>query len=108
MNKIKSYHAHFYFNESSLEDAREIYDASKSLSNVKLGNFNERNVGPHTTWSFMIDFAVEELVQILPWLTFNRKSLSVLVHPNSGNDLLDHTEYASWFGEKIELDISRF
>lgn len=105
MNNIKSYHAHFYFDERTVIEARNIYKKSKSLVNVSLGNFNEKNVGPHSKWSFMIFFPVEELVQMMPWLTINRDNLSVLVHPLTGNDLLDHTEHAVWFGNKMELNL---
>ena len=106
MDTITSYHTHIYFNKDTVDSARELYKACEVLENVTLGRFHERNVGPHTEWSFMLDFKVVELAKVAPWLTMNRRGLSVLVHPCTDNDLKDHTEHAMWLGKSIELDLS--
>jgi len=108
MKEIEVYHAHIYFNEASLQSARELYEKANILKNVKLGRFNEREVGPHTMWSFMILFNKSELSSVIPWLTVNKTDHSILIHPETGNDLLDHTEYAMWLGKSIDLDTSKF
>jgi DOPA 4,5-dioxygenase len=107
MNLIKSYHAHFYFDHNSIETAKAIYTKGNKLNNIRIGNFNDKIVGPHPTWSFMFDFPVKELTNIMAWIPFNREGLSVLVHPNTGNAYLDHIDYASWFGKRLELNISK-
>lgn len=56
----------------------------------------------------MILFHTAELSSIVPWLTLNKTNHSILIHPDTGNDLLDHTEYAMWLGNPIKLDISKF
>jgi aromatic ring-cleaving dioxygenase len=102
------YHAHFYFSQSSVETARRIYAKAKSLPNTELGSFHERSVGPHIDWSFMILFYHENHSEVTSWLKNNHSDLSVLIHPETGNDLLDHTENAIWLGSEVSLDLSRF
>lgn len=47
----------------------------------------------------------------VPWLVINRGPLSALVHPNTGSDEEEernHTQRATWLGEKIPLDLKVF
>lgn len=51
----------------------------------------------------------------VPWLVVWRGDLSVLVHPNteegglaSESELRNHTQRATWMGEKVPLDLSLF
>lgn len=60
-------------------------------------------------------FTPAQFGAFIPWLVINRGPLSCLVHPNSvdeeGNDLdpeRDHTQRATWMGEKVMLDFSLF
>jgi aromatic ring-cleaving dioxygenase len=53
---------------------------------------------------------------LIPWLVINRGPLSVLVHPNTVDPVTgknedperDHTQRATWMGEKVLLDLSIF
>ena len=38
----------------------------------------------------------------------HHRTQPVLLHPETGNDLMDHKEYAVWLGEPQELDFSIF
>lgn len=102
------YHAHFYFDHSCVEIARSIYAKAKNLPNTELGKFHERSVGPHINWSFMVLFFKENHNEVTSWVNENRQGLSVLIHPETGNDLIDHTENAVWIGNKAQLDLSSF
>lgn len=44
----------------------------------------------------------------VPWLAIHHGPLSILVHPNMGDDLLGHTQHAMWIGEKLSLKLIRF
>ena len=44
----------------------------------------------------------------IPWLVINRGPLSALVHPNTDEEERDHTQRATWMGEKLPLDVSLF
>ncbi|MGL5793939.1 MAG: DOPA 4,5-dioxygenase family protein, partial [Waterburya sp.] len=42
------------------------------------------------------------------WLALNRNDLTILIHPLTGNDLKDHTDYAAWMGVPQELNLDVF
>jgi aromatic ring-cleaving dioxygenase len=60
-------------------------------------------------------FTPAQFGAFIPWLVINRGPLSVLVHPNTV-DLVtgkrdaerDHTQRATWMGERVLLDMSLF
>ena len=52
---------------------------------------------------YQVAFAVNQFDRIVPYLMLNRDGLDVLVHPETGDDLIDHRDYAVWLGEKIPL-----
>jgi len=48
---------------------------------------------------------------VVPWLSFNRGSLDILIHPNAkdySEMLLDHSERALWLGNKRKLNFRIF
>ena len=53
-------------------------------------------------------FSPEQFGAFVPWLEIWRGPLSVLVHPNTGDDERDHTQRAIWMGERYSLDLSLF
>jgi len=40
---------------------------------------------------------------LLPWLMLNRDGLTVLVHPETGDDYTDHSAHAVWLGAMLPL-----
>lgn len=52
-------------------------------------------------------FTPAQFGAFIPWLVINRGPLSALVHPNSedGDELRDHSQRATWLGEKVPLDL---
>jgi aromatic ring-cleaving dioxygenase len=44
----------------------------------------------------------------VPWLMLNRDGLTVLLHPETGDDLTDHTAHAAWFGAVLPLRLEAF
>jgi aromatic ring-cleaving dioxygenase len=66
----------------------------------------EKPVGPHITGMFEVNvFNPEQFGAFIPWLVVNRGPLSALVHPNTGDDVRDHTQRATWMGEPYPLNI---
>ena len=109
MQRIKSYHAHVYFDATTIDQARALCEeAAQLFVGVTMGRVHERPVGPHPDWSCQLAFGPELIGQLLPWLALNRHGLVVFLHPNTGNDLLDHSDHAIWMGAVRPLDLTVF
>lgn len=108
VNQYGQYHAHVYFEQSSLELAQQLCNKVAELFNLAIGRVHQKSVGPHTMWSCQITFTSSDFEQFIPWLDENRANLSVLVHALTGNNLKDHTDYAYWLGDEVDLNLSIF
>lgn len=104
--QIESYHAHIYFDAKSRDKALKLQTEINNLFDIDMGRFHEKLVGPHPCWSYQIAFQAEQFGEFLPWLAINRGELVVFIHPNTGEVIADHRDYALWMGEKMDLDLS--
>jgi len=104
---ITSWHAHVYFDAGTRDAAWSFRQrvAERFGSNVDIGRFHERAVGPHPMWSFQIAFAPAQFADVIPWLTLNHGGLDVFAHPNTGDQLRDHRDCAMWLGRSHQLDL---
>jgi aromatic ring-cleaving dioxygenase len=93
---IKSYHAHFYFDEDTYEKAALLRKWSAERFPVELGNWNLEPRGPHVTPSFYFGFTNDLLPIIVPWLQLNSLGLTILLHPNTDDPRSDHLYYTLW------------
>ena len=93
---IKSYHAHFYFDEDNYEKAALVRRWSLERFPVELGNWNLEPRGPHVTPSFYFGFTNDLLPIIVPWLQLNSLGLTILLHPNTDDPRADHLYYTLW------------
>jgi aromatic ring-cleaving dioxygenase len=57
---------------------------------------------------FQIAFPAEIFGAFVPWLMLNRDGLAVLVHPETGDDLTDHSTHAVWLGAPLPLRLGAF
>lgn len=108
VNSHKAYHAHVYFDESTVDFASSLCEQAGELFNLKVGRVHRKLLGPHPEWSCQITFGAKHFDDLVPWLENNREGLSVLIHALTGNDVEDHTIYAYWLGDSLELDLSMF
>ncbi|WP_290699542.1 DOPA 4,5-dioxygenase family protein [Amphritea sp.] len=106
--KISAYHAHVYFNADSLDQAVEFCEQTRDTQGITMGRVHQKLVGPHPGWSCQLSFGSEKIAAILPWLILNRNGLSVFIHPVTGNDLDDHTQYVMWLGDSKPLNLELF
>lgn len=93
---IKSYHAHFYFDEDTYEKAALVRKWSIERFPVELGNWNLEPRGPHVTPSFYFGFTNDLLPILVPWLQLNSLGLTILLHPNTDDPRADHLYYTLW------------
>jgi aromatic ring-cleaving dioxygenase len=108
---IKHYHAHIYYDPASSRDrANRLRErVAAEFPNAILGRWHDELVGPHSRSMYQIAFPSELLGSFVPWLMLNRDGLTILLHPETGNALIDHTEHAVWFGAllPLRLDVLR-
>jgi len=103
---IADYHAHVYYDAASKATAARLRDAIAARFEVKLGRWHDEPIGPHPMGSYQVVFDPALFATLVPWLALNRAGLTVLVHPNTGDDLSDHRDRAIWLGESQALDLS--
>ena len=53
-------------------------------------------------------FTPKQFGAFIPWLVVNRGPLSALVHPNTDDPARDHTQRATWMGDRLALDFTMF
>lgn len=55
-------------------------------------------------------FTPAQFGAFIPWLVINRGPLSALLHPNTADseEERNHTQRATWLGERIPLDLRVF
>ena len=104
--QITGFHAHIYYDAETKDRAAILRTALEEGFDVELGRWHDRPVGPHPRWSYQVAFAPEALADVISWLMLNRRGLTVLVHPLTGDDLADHRDHPLWLGERLDLDLS--
>ncbi|RYZ77553.1 MAG: hypothetical protein EOP04_30965 [Proteobacteria bacterium] len=55
---------------------------------------------------FGIDIPRSEFEGVVQYLMLNRGGHSILIHPVTDNELLDHTQHALWLGAPQPLNLS--
>ena len=107
---IRDFHAHVYYVPGVSEDraVRLRERVAEGFPEAVLGRWHAVPVGPHTQAMFQIAFPVGLFAALAPWLMLNRDGLDVLLHPETGDDLADHTVHAAWLGEKLALRVEVF
>jgi DOPA 4,5-dioxygenase len=104
IDRISGYHAHVYFDAETEPEAAALRDALDQRFDVVLGRWHRKPVGPHPAWMYQVAFAADRFPVVVPFLALNHGSLSVLVHPESGDALADHFDHALWLGTPLPLD----
>jgi DOPA 4,5-dioxygenase len=103
--RISEYHAHIYYDPAFSRDRASVVrdHIAAAFPEARLGHWHDQPVGPHTQAMYQIAFPPALLPRLLPWLMLNRLGLTVLLHPDTGNDLDDHTDHAAWLGAVLPL-----
>jgi DOPA 4,5-dioxygenase len=98
--KIKDYHIHIYFNAQDWQQEMTAQNIAQSLQtlfpNDVKGVYNVGVVGPHSAPNVELDIKKESFGRIVQWLQQNGNDLSILIHPETGDDMKDHLESSLW------------
>jgi aromatic ring-cleaving dioxygenase len=107
---IAEYHAHVYYDprKTRRHAARLRESVAAEFPHARLGRWHDELVGPHTQSMYQIAFPSRMLAAFLPWLMLNRDGLTVLLHPETGDDYRDHTAHAAWLGGVLPLRLDAF
>jgi DOPA 4,5-dioxygenase len=107
---IREYHAHIYYDPGQTRDraARLRERVAAEFPAAILGRWHDAPVGPHPQSMYQIAFPREMLAAFVPWLMLNRDGLTVLLHPETGDDYVDHSAHAAWFGAVLPLRLEMF
>ena len=105
--QIDGYHAHIYYeNDEERAIAAEIREHVDSHYNVVMGRWRDEPVGPHPVAMYQIAFSNDLFDTLIPWLMLNRRSLNILIHPNTSDMVADHRDFPIWLGDKLDLNIA--
>ena len=104
---ITHYHAHIYYDPASTREraARLREQVAETFPDARVGRWHDELVGPHLRSMYQIAFPHTMLASFLPWLMLNRDGLIVLLHPETGDALADHTDHAAWLGGMLPLKL---
>ena len=98
------YHAHIYFDpEKTRGVAERVCAAIGEKFRVEVEDLRDGPVGPHPIANALVIFKPDQFEHVVPWLMLNRDGLDVLVHPLTTNAVEDHSLYAVWLGNPVEL-----
>ncbi|KAI5956369.1 hypothetical protein KGF54_000844 [Candida jiufengensis] len=111
--KYYDFHIYYYahnpksFKESDELRAKLIRDFPEDSANgsilIKVLP-NDKVIGPHATHFWEADVQRPEVfIKVLSWFQIHHGNLSVLIHPQTGDDIKDHFHHALWLGEKLPL-----
>ena len=104
---VKGYHIHIYFEtgKDSASQAQELMEDIKTLfpadieSAAKIGR-----IGPHTKENFALHIKKDGFATIIPWVQLNSRDLSILIHPDRNDDIIDHLGSSMWLGEPVKYN----
>ena len=108
---VFGYHVHIYFEPGKVSEttARELVEELKSRfgddvdSAAKIGK-----IGPHTAPNFAVHITKKGFTDIVSWTQLNANGLSILIHPETGDELKDHLDSSMWIGKPMEYNDAFF
>lgn len=105
ISSIHSWHAHVYYDPATTREvASRLRDWIGASFDTVLGRWHDVKVGPHPQAMYQVEFGVDVFADLVPFLALNRMGLTILVHPETGDEYIDHTQRALWFGAVLKLD----
>src|SRR5580658_3190916 len=107
---ITEYHAHIYYDPDTTRAKAERLRVriAAAFPAAKVGRWHDELVGPHPQSMYQVAFPAQVLEKFVPWLMLNRDGLTVLLHPETGDDYTDHSAHAAWFGAVLPLRLEVF
>ena len=106
---ITGYHAHVYYDPASRDRAERLRAGiAAHFPLAQLGRWHDTPIGPHPRAMYQVAFPVALVDVLVPWLMLNRDGLTILLHPETGDERADHSSHSVWFGEVLPLRLEIF
>ena len=106
---IQDWHIHVYYDEGSKSTAEAVRtEVETGLPGLTIGRMYDKPVGPHPQGSFQVLVPNDSLAEVTAWVALNRQGLTVLLHPNTADDLKDHRDYPVWCGSAPKMNYKIF
>jgi aromatic ring-cleaving dioxygenase len=100
------FHAHIYYDPAKTRAVAErVCDAVAEKFKVEVEEFRDTPRGPHPISNALVIFEPDQFDLVVPYLMLNREGLDILVHPLTTNAVDDHSDYAIWLGNPVELKL---
>jgi DOPA 4,5-dioxygenase len=116
VSEIKEFHFHVYWflhDQHTKDQAESLRSEIIRLTNQKyfvaipLDTVNYEPRGPHPIGSYEVWVPQEHFAKVYSWFLLHRPSnISVLLHPLTKHEMLDHTERAVFLGSSIPLKLN--
>lgn len=94
-----------FFRSNFSETIQELSDTF--LDGCRLNRVNYAPIGPHVIGSYETCCNSSAMARAHSFFMQNHGNLSVLLHPLTRYEVLDHTTRAMWLGKQVPLDISK-
>jgi len=100
------YHAHIYYDPQKTRGVAErVCAAVDGKFRVEIDGFRDEPRGPHPISNVLVVFKPDQFEHVVPYLMLNRDGLDILVHPLTTDAVEDHSSYAIWLGNPVELKL---
>ncbi|KAL3471282.1 hypothetical protein BJX99DRAFT_250541 [Aspergillus californicus] len=103
---------HFQNNPDQVTFAKALWERiRREFPELRIYTFWDKPVGPHPVAMFEVNlFTPAQFGAFIPWLVIHRGPLSALIHPNTedSEEERNHTQRATWLGDRIPLDLKIF
>lgn len=104
---VQEFHAHIYYAPETRASAASLREKLVSHPRgLSVYTLSDGPRGPHVKPMFGVDIPLDAMSDVLGFLMINHGPHSVLIHPVTGNELLDHTHHALWLGHPEPLNLA--
>ena len=101
------YHAHIYYDPAKTRAVAErVFAVLGEKFGVEIEEFRDTPRGPHPISNALVIFKPDQFEHVVPFLMLNRDVLDVLVHPLTEDAVEDHSSFAIWLGNPVELRLN--
>lgn len=109
---VYGYHVHIYYivgqpsEKAGLALTKEI--KTKHPSHINEILVYDDLVGPHPQANYALHIKTSGFTEIVGGLQLANQGLSILIHPETGDDEADHAQRAMWIGTPLSLNMGYF